>query len=295
MESPSVDFRLERGIRQGDPLSPFLFLVAAEGLNILTRMAVRDGLLAGAVIGRDKVVVSHLQYADDTLFSIEGNETNARAVRLLLMNFEAISGLSVNYDKCYVYGLNIHNENLERVAREWGCKVGEFPFSYLGTKVGGRINGVAAWADVVERVTGRLRRWDPKSISLGGRVTLVKSVLSSIPRYILSLLEMPKQVEKKMRSLQCNFLWGGSELVKKTAWIKWDEICKSSIHGGLGVKDLITFNRALLCKWVWRFLTEHDCLWIKVINRGSGIFDGTIVVKERLKEGGDGWDGGKKL
>lgn len=91
--SPSGEFRLERGIRQGDPLSPYLYLVVAEGLNALMVKAGKEGLIAPATVGRDKVVVSHLQYVDDTLFVLEGYENNAKALRYLFKNFEVIFSL----------------------------------------------------------------------------------------------------------------------------------------------------------------------------------------------------------
>lgn len=79
--SPSGEFRMEREIHQGDPLSPFLFLVAAEGLNALVRRATRSGTLKGATIGQDKVELSHLHYADDTIFILQGSEENVREVK----------------------------------------------------------------------------------------------------------------------------------------------------------------------------------------------------------------------
>lgn len=139
-------------------------------------------------------------------------------------------------------------ETLSRVAGELGCRVGDFPILYLGLKVGIGLMGVAAWSQVLERVKERLRRWDARSISMGGRATLVKSVLSSLPLYTMSLLEMPKQVEKAFKSMQCKFFWRETEMEKRVVWVKWEEVCKSRLKGGLGVKDLKTFNRALISK-----------------------------------------------
>ncbi|KAL6525382.1 hypothetical protein OROHE_015689 [Orobanche hederae] len=96
--SPSVEFQLERGVRQGDPLSPFLFLIATEGLNLLMNRAVDRGIIRPAKVGRDGVCISHLQYADDTIFIIDGAEENARSIRGVLKVFELLSGLAVNYD-----------------------------------------------------------------------------------------------------------------------------------------------------------------------------------------------------
>lgn len=206
--SPSGEFQLERGLRQGDTLSPFLFLVAAEGLNALTKRAVREGLLKGVTIGRGNMVIFHLQYADDIIFAVEGTVENAKAVKWILKNFEIISGLSVNFEKSCAYGINVENDLLEEIANELGCRVGSWPIPYLGVKIGGGVNGVEAWTSHVERVRGRLSRWEANLLSLGSRLTLVKSVLSSILVYNLSFLRLPKLVEKKIKSIQCQFLWG---------------------------------------------------------------------------------------
>lgn len=134
--SPSGDFALEKGLRQGDPLSPFLFLIAAEGISLLTKKAIQEGLLKAALIGRDKVELSHIQYADDTVFVVEGTKENATALKWILKCFELLSGLLVNFDKSKVFGVNIEREKLGDIANILGCTVGEGTVPYLGMKVG---------------------------------------------------------------------------------------------------------------------------------------------------------------
>lgn len=99
---------------------------------------------------------------------------------------------------------------------------------------------------------------------------LIKSVLSSIPFYTMFFLPLPKTVENQLLSTLCGLLWGGNEMTKKVAWIKWDEVCKSTREGGLSIKNLLLFNKALLNKWVWRFLNEKQNLWVKVISSKFG-------------------------
>lgn len=89
--------------------------------------------------------------------------------------------------------------------------------SLLGVKGGGRVNGTEPWKEVLNKVRGRVRKWDIKSVSMGERITIVKSILTSIPLYLWSFLQLPKSVEKQLRSLQCNLLWGGNEITKKVA------------------------------------------------------------------------------
>ncbi|GJU27326.1 cysteine-rich receptor-like protein kinase [Tanacetum coccineum] len=205
--SPTEEFCLERGVRQGDPLSPFLFILAAEGLNAIIREAVDKGVFRGIKIGSDNVVVSHLQYADDTIFFGEWNKENAKALMCILKCFEEVSGLRVNYNKSKLYGVGVNDADLRDMARWMGCGVGEFPFMYLGLPIGENMRRVGAWNTVVEKFKNRLADWKTKSMSFGGRLTLVKSVLGSLPldrwRWALQengdfmVRELSKLVEEK--------------------------------------------------------------------------------------------------
>lgn len=128
--SPSGEFKFERGLRQGDPSSPFLYLLIAEGLSILVARAVTMGKFEVAELGADKVVVSHLQYADDTIFIGRAKASNAITI-WILKNFELLSGLKVNFQKCYLLGINIESQRLEAMTRFLNCAVGSFSFFFL--------------------------------------------------------------------------------------------------------------------------------------------------------------------
>lgn len=256
--SPSGEFELGRDIRQGDPLSLFLFLVAAEGLNLMTKRAIGEGLLKPVVVGKDKVEISLIQYADDTLFVVEGSLENAVVLKRVLKLFEMVSGLKVNFEKSSVFGLNIEEGLLMGIAEELGCRVGARAIPYLGVKVGGRVNRKDAWVEVIEKIKKKLSGWNAKYISMGGRSTLVKATLSAIPLYWMSIFPLPKVVERMIITLQCNYLWGGKEDDKKIVWLKWEEICKPFMEGGLGIKNLGAFNKALIGKRTWRFLGERE-------------------------------------
>ncbi|GAU49945.1 hypothetical protein TSUD_408400 [Trifolium subterraneum] len=147
-DSPTKEFPLERGLRQGDPLSPFIYLLAAEGLNVLMETAVARNLFTGYTVGeRDPVSVSHLQFADDTLLLGAKSWANVRALRAVLVLFETMSGLKVNFYKSMLVGVNIPDSWLGEAASALCCKVGNIPFVYLGLPIGGKW----CWRMLVDR------------------------------------------------------------------------------------------------------------------------------------------------
>lgn len=184
--SPSGAFNLQKGLRQGDPLSPFIFLLVAEGLSLLMKKATNGGFFAPAEIGRNKIGVSHLQFEDDTIFLGSASVENARVMKRILKIMELVSGLRVNYDKCWLFGINVSDQRLNDMATILDCRIGSLPFSYLGIKVGIYHRKATEWKEIVNKIKGRLQRWEGHNFSFGGRITLLNSVLSSLPTYYLS-------------------------------------------------------------------------------------------------------------
>lgn len=105
--SPSGEFKLEQGLRQGNPLSPFLFLIVAKGLGIMMKKARKLDMFKGACIGTNNIIVYYLQFADDTIFVGEATRENAWTIKMILRNMELVSGLKVNFEKCCTYGVNV--------------------------------------------------------------------------------------------------------------------------------------------------------------------------------------------
>ncbi|RVW75239.1 putative ribonuclease H protein [Vitis vinifera] len=111
----------------------------------------------------------------------------------------------------------------------------------------------------------RLAQWKRQYISKGGRITLIKSTLASIPIYLLSLIRIPKAVAKRIERIQRDFLWGGGCLEGKVHLINWKVVCSPKEEGGLDIRKIDLLNKALLGKWVWRYAYEKDNLWKTVI------------------------------
>ncbi|GJY52611.1 RNA-directed DNA polymerase, eukaryota [Tanacetum coccineum] len=156
-----------------------------------------------------------------------------------------------------------------------GLSVMKTPFNYLGIMVGGNMSLVKSWDETVHKLTKRLSKWKLKTLSIGGRLTLLKSVLGSTPIYNMSIFKVPKTVLNKMENLRRNFFNGIQEGDRKITWVKWHTVLAAKKFGGLGVSSFFALNRGLFAKWVWRFLSQDNSLWCQLISaiHGSNITD----------------------
>ncbi|WJX73507.1 hypothetical protein P8452_57279 [Trifolium repens] len=190
--SPTGEFPFQRGLRQGDPLCPFLFLLAAEGMNVLMTSMVERNVFTGYRVGDpDPVMVSHLKFADDTLLLGVKSWANVRALRSVLVLFELMSGLKVNFHKSMLVGVNISESWLHEAVSGLRCKVGKAPFLYLGLPISGDLRRLGFWEPVLTHIRNRLSGWQSRFLSFGGRLVLLKSVLTSLSVYALSFFKAP--------------------------------------------------------------------------------------------------------
>ena len=109
---------------------------------------------------------------------------------------------------------------MNHAARKIGCLTFKTPFYYLGIKVGSLMSRINSWDEIVNKLLSRLSRWKMKTLSIGGRLTLLKSVLGSTPIYYMSLFKVPIQVLKRMESIRCSFFNGIERNEKKMMWVK---------------------------------------------------------------------------
>nr|GEW77726.1 putative RNA-directed DNA polymerase, eukaryota, reverse transcriptase zinc-binding domain protein [Tanacetum cinerariifolium] len=138
--SPTMEFKLERGLRQGDPLSPFLFIIAVEALNIAILEATNRNIFYEFKVGRDKVHISHLQFADDTLFIRKWSLSNAKNLSRILTCFHLAFGLKVNFNKSKLFGIGVFNLEVNSFASSIGCLASHLPCSYLGLLIGAKMS-----------------------------------------------------------------------------------------------------------------------------------------------------------
>jgi hypothetical protein len=179
--------------------------------------------------------------------------------------FEAVSGLKTNLAKL-VLVLVGDVANMDDLAGILGCGVSSLPLKYLGLPLGAPFKAKSIWDDVVGKIERRLASWNMMYLSKGGRVTLIKSTLSNLPMYFLSLFPIPSSVASRIEKLHRDFLWGGLGEDFKYHLVSWSTVCSPISEGGLGIRNLRTFNKAVLEKLLWRYEHEREALWRSVVD-----------------------------
>ncbi|WMV34452.1 hypothetical protein MTR67_027837 [Solanum verrucosum] len=222
---PAGFFSSQRGLRQSDPLSPFLFLINMKGLN---------------------------------------KEEQLKYVRVILVLFEGVSGLHINRWKSFMYPINEVN-NMSYIALILGGVVATLPTTYLGMPLGAKSKFIEIWNGVIEKCEKKLARWKTQYLSMGGRLTLINSVLNALPIYMMSLFPIPTRVIKKLDRIRRNFLWQGNNEKKRFHLVKWESVVTGKKNDGLGIKNLIFQSEALRMKWLWRYLFEDQLMWKRVV------------------------------
>ncbi|GFZ09197.1 hypothetical protein Acr_20g0010050 [Actinidia rufa] len=216
--------------------------------------------------GSQEELVSHLMFVDDTLIFCKQNAGELACLRYILLCFQAVSGLKINLVLCLLH-------------------IWDYLLTY---PIRAKLGRVA----VMERFERRLASWRRQYLSKGGKVTLIKSTLSNMPTYFLSLLTIPKSIAVRLEKLMREFLWKGSENATGINLVAWKELYLPKKGGGLGIRDLVMFNKALLGKWIWRFSLGEDKQWCRVIKRKYGIDRGGWKSKDIAQPHGTGlWKG----
>ncbi|XP_026458519.1 uncharacterized protein LOC113359036 [Papaver somniferum] len=252
-----------KGLTQGDTLSPFLFMIVSEALNLMLQLGHEQEHIGGFAMNQNGFTVSYLQYADDTLVFLDESPDQMNYLRYYLIGFEMVSGLKINFAKCGLFGV-AGARNIDSMTAMLGCKTEILPSSYLCIPLGDSSSSIK-WEALIEKCKSRLCSWKRSSLSKAGKLNLTKSVVSSILIYMLSLFIAPPKVIKVLEKVIRDFLWDPSETKKGYHYVSWKK-CRTPLKsGGLGIKSLKNMNRALISKWWWRFNKEKTALWRKAM------------------------------
>ncbi|XP_024196657.1 uncharacterized protein LOC112199901 [Rosa chinensis] len=236
-----------RGIRQGDPLSPYLFILCAEGLSALISSSVQHGYIAGLVMSPSAPVIHHLLFADDCFLFGEASVRECQAFNNILSTYAQASGQKINLQKSsVVFSGNVGVPSSNQLATVLGVKCVKEHGMYLGLPIHVGHNKTAIFAYLKERLTKKLLSWRSKILSAGGKELLIKAVAQTLPNYVMNCYLLPKSLCDDLQQLCSQFFWGSTNEKKKIHWRSWDRMCLPNEQGGMGFKHLHSHDLATI-------------------------------------------------
>ena len=228
-------FSPSRGLRQGDPLSPFLFLFVADALSALLSKSVNEGSLNGVSISRGAPEISHLLFADDTLLFFKAEEEQARRVQHILHTYERATGQSVNPAKCSImFGPSCPEVEQERIRAVLQVVTDIFEDKYLGLPTPEGRMGRGKFQNLQSRLLKRIIAWGD-TLSLAGKETMIKAIAQAIPTYIMGVFKLPMSICDDLSRMVRNFWWGSTKGKRKTHWLAWPQDFSAEIQGRAGL------------------------------------------------------------
>ncbi|XP_058771248.1 uncharacterized protein LOC131644704 [Vicia villosa] len=256
----------QRGIRQGDLISPYLFVLCMDKLSHLISQEVNEGRWKTVRAGRNGQVISHLMFADDLLLFGEVIEPQIRCIMRTLEVFCKASGQQMsNEETSILFSPNSSRRSKEDILRISGFRETTALGKYLGVPFTGKAPRRKDVEFVNDQVKAKLAKWKAKQLSLAGRITLAKSVLEAIPIYPMMTSIIPKTSVEEIHKIQRQFIWGDTEIRRKYHAVGWEMITQPKSLGGLGLLRLHVINKACILKLVSRLHSTSQDLWCQVL------------------------------
>eukprot|EP00253_Pinus_taeda_P035256 PITA_35256 len=290
--TPSKTFNASRGIRQGDPLSPFLFILVAEGLGRFIKKERETNRIKGLKLWGNNLPLTHQQFVDDIMLFGEPTVKEVRHLRRILDLFAEASGLEINRDKSCVFIFNTVDQVKAHLIRLLGFKRGELPTKYLGNILDFTSKKMKNWQGVLDKLRNKVANWAFRALNIAGRIVLAKSVLQAIPIYPLSIMAAPLGVCTRIREVIKNFIWRGADQKEKWALASWSQLTERKEKGGLGLRDPEILNRVLGVKLWWRWLRGGNDLWKTIWKEKYNMPDSAVeILRQReTPKGSSIWD-----
>lgn len=255
-----------RGIRQRDPLSPYIFIICGEVLSGLCKKAQELGTMPGISIARNSPKLNHLLFADDTMIFTKSDPQCCDALMEILTSYELASGQKIKPLKSSIsFSSKTPPDIKERVKSQLGIDKEGGVGKYLGLPEHFGRRKKDLFSSIVEKLHQRAISWSTQFLSSAGKATILQSVLSAIPTFAMTCFLLSVSLCKRIQSELTRFWWDDKPSERKICWVSWDTLTLSKTEGGLGFRDIQAFNIALLEKIAWRLITEPNCLFSRII------------------------------
>lgn len=220
-------FKASRGIRQGDPISPYIFTLCMERLSHLVTDAIAAEDWQPISLTRHGPPISHLFFADDLILFGEASSSQVDCMMGCVNQFCEASGQKMNKEKTRVcFSRNVHFSRATNLSSKMGVGPTGDLGKYLGIPLIHKRASYPLFAPILNKVQNRLSGWQGKYLNIAGRATLIKSVLDAIPSYYMQTILLPKRLLHELERTSKGFLWGDNQNSKKVHLIAWQDIIK---------------------------------------------------------------------
>jgi hypothetical protein len=220
-------FRPTRGIRQVDPISPYLFVMGMDKLSHLNCHVVNQGEWKPIKVGRNGPSVSHLMFDDDLLLFGQATVLQMQCVMRILDEFCTLSGQRVSNEKTSImFSKNVPRSVRSQLIGLSGFREAVSLGKYLGVPLTGRAPRRADFHYIIEKVQSKLTAWKAKNLTFAGRVTLAKSVMEVVPIYPMMTNQLPQSCIDEIEKIERNFIWGDNDETRKVHAVRWADVTK---------------------------------------------------------------------
>ncbi|WVZ97773.1 hypothetical protein U9M48_043286 [Paspalum notatum var. saurae] len=299
---PGETIRLRRSLKQGDPLSPMLFILVMDVLSLMITRASTDGFLqplsSRALHHRISL------YADDVVIFLHPAADDIRLTLEILSLFGDTSGPQTNVQKSCVFPIQCNEEQLGLVQENLPCKMEDFPCKYLGVPLSLKKLSKAQVQSLIDKIADRLPGWKAELMTRAGRAIQFQFVLTPMTIYFSMAMDLPQWAIKSIDKIRRGFLWRERKDAKGVhCLLAWDKVQRPKELGGLGISNLQKLGWALRLRWLWLQKIDPNRPWslfpIKLHDCVHTFF--SMAVETIIGDGGqtlfwmDRWLHGQKL
>ncbi|GJR98190.1 RNA-directed DNA polymerase, eukaryota, reverse transcriptase zinc-binding domain protein [Tanacetum coccineum] len=247
-------------------MSPYLFTLVMEIMSLIVHEKVERNKEFEYHSGCKQMKLTHVCFADDLLMFCHGDKGSVKTLKEAIEEFGSVSGLKPNYDKSTVILGSIKEEDRQDILNCVPFKIEKVPIRYFGVPLTSKRISAKNFKSLIDKIKNKVCNWKSKCLSYAGRLLLIASVLESIHVYWASVFLLPKSVIYDINKLLKGFLWNQGDVSSGKAKVAWKNICRPKSKGGLGLKDLGVWNKAMIVKHLWHIINNKETLWVKWIN-----------------------------
>ncbi|XP_058753184.1 uncharacterized protein LOC131626385 [Vicia villosa] len=253
--------KAKRGLRQGDPMSPLLYVLIMEYLHrCLKKLQCRPQFKFHPKCA--KLSIINICFADDIILFTRGDTTSIQLIMEEVKGFSQAIGLKANPQKCKVFFGGVSIDDQTNILAITGFSAGNFPFKYLGVPITSKKLHIALYQPLIDRIVIRIQTWTASILSYAGRRQLIQSVLNAMTSYWMQVYPMPKKVIHHICAICRSFLWSSRDEISRKSPIAWESVSEPKKVGGLNLVDLNCWNKATIIKLLWNLQAKADKLWV---------------------------------